>query len=203
MMVSFLLRSLRSIVRGRGARSIHLMLTLAVLTVMVGIDPAVAQQKIGYYDAQLVLEQIPEYQSVQQKLDRLETRWEQELDTLKQEKQRLVREFEARELLYTEEERKRKQGEIRKMEERIESYRQEHFGPKGMLFQRQKQLMRPIQERILEAVDAVAQREGYDYVFDKSGGDFMFHFARDEYNINEQVLEELGVSTSAEATQSG
>lgn len=178
-------------------------LVLAVLTVGIGVESAAAQQKIGYYDAQLVLEKIPEYQSVQQKLNRLETRWEQELDTLQQEKQRLVREFEARELLYTEEERKRKQGEIRKMEEKIESYRQEHFGPKGMLFQRQKQLMRPIQERILEAVDAVARREGYDFVFDKSGGEFMFHFARDEYNINQAVLEELGVNTSAQANQSG
>ena len=197
-MAFFLHRSFRSI-----ARRAWPVLAVLVLTAWSGVESAAAQQKIGYYDAQLVLENIPEYQSVQQKLDRLETRWEQELDTLQQEKQRLVREFEARELLYTEEERKRKQGEIRKMEEKIESYRQEHFGPKGMLFQRQKQLMRPIQERILEAVDAVARREGYDFVFDKSGGDFMFHFARDEYDINQQVLEELGVSTSAQASQSG
>lgn len=168
----------------------------AALLTSVGASPAEAQQKIGYYDAQRVLEQMAEYQSVQQKLDRMEGRWEQELDTLKAERRRLVQEFQARELLYTEEERRRKQEQIQQLEQKIESFRQQHFGPDGTLFQRQKQLMRPIQERILEAVDQVAQREGYDFVFDKSGGDFMFHFAREQYNISQQVLEELGIDTS-------
>lgn len=176
-------------------------LLAAVALALIGMPrPASAQQTIGYYDAQQVLEQMSEYESVQQKLDRLEARWEAELDTLEQERQQLVQEFRARELLYTDQERQRRQEQIRQLEQKIEAFRTEHFGPDGMLFQRQKQLMRPIQERVLEAVDAVAEREGYDYVFDKSGGDFMFHFARDQYNITQLVLEELGIDTSGGAS---
>lgn len=157
-------------------------------------DQASAQQKIGYVDSQYILEQMPEYATVQQKLDRLEKQWEAELQKMKEEVDTMFQEYQARELLYTEEERKRKREQIMRREQEIEQYRKNHFGPEGELFRRQEQLMRPIQERVLQAIDEVARNEGYDYVFDKSG-DFLFLFARDEHNVNEQVLEELGIDT--------
>jgi len=54
--------------------------------------------------------------------------------------------------------------------------------------------MQPLQERILKAVEEVATREGYDFVFDKSG-DFLFLFAREQYDLSLLVLEELGIDT--------
>lgn len=79
-------------------------------------------------------------------------------------------------------------------EQEIEQFRLRHFGPEGELFQQQEQLMRPLQERILEAIDEVATSEGYDYIFDKSG-DLIFLFTRDQYDVSLFVLEELGIDT--------
>lgn len=151
-----------------------------------------AQQKIGYVDSQYILEQMPEYATVQQKLDRLEQQWEQELKQMRQEIDKMFQEYQARELLYTEAERRRKREEIMREEEALRAFRRNHFGPEGELYRQQQQLMRPIQEKILEAIEEVAQREGYDYIFDKSG-DFLFLFAREEHNISDLVLEELNV----------
>ena len=101
-------------------------------------------------------------------------------------------EYQARELLYTGEERKRKREEIMAAEEEAERLRMRYFGPDGELFVQQENLMRPLQEKVLEAIETVAAQEGYDYIFDKSG-DFLFLYAREQYNLSDRVLEELGI----------
>ena len=151
-----------------------------------------AQQKIGYIDSEYILDKTPEYATVQQKVDRLAQDWEAELRQKQVEVEELFREYQARELLYTNEERQRKREEIVQAEEEVERLRVRYFGPEGDLFVQQDQMMRPIQERILTAIEEVATRDGYDYIFDKSG-DFLFLFTREQHNISDQVLEQLGI----------
>ena len=88
--------------------------------------------------------------------------------------------------------------EIARAEQQLEDQRRAYFGPEGELFKEQQNLMRPIQERVLAAVEEVATREGYDYVFDKSG-DFLFMFAREQYDLSNQVLEELGIDLESQS----
>lgn len=152
-----------------------------------------AQQKIGYVDTQSILEKLPEYSSVQQKLDELENKWRAEIEDQKQKVQTLRDEYQASELLYTEEERKQKRKAIQEAQQEVERLRQRYFGPEGRLYSRQKKLMRPIQQRILSATEEVATEEGYDYVFDKSEK-VLFLYARDEHNLNELVLRRLGIT---------
>ena len=81
-------------------------------------------------------------------------------------------------------------------EEDIERLRIKYFGPEGDLFRQQETLMRPLQEKILAAIEEVALAEGYDYVFDRKG-EFLFMFAREQYDLSDKVLAELGIDTSA------
>jgi len=140
---------------------------------------------------------MPEYATVQQKLDQLEQQWRSEIQAKKERVEELRQEFQARELLYTDEERARKQEAIAQAQQEVEQLRERYFGPDGELYSRQKQLMRPIQERVLAAVDEVSTTRGFDYVFDKSG-DFVFMFARDEYDLSDPVLRELGINVERE-----
>ena len=130
--------------------------------------PAAAQQKIGYVDAERVLQQMPEYATVQQTLERQQTEWQSDLQRRRQEVDRLFRDYQARELLYTQDERQRRRDEIARAEQETDQLRNRYFGPEGELFTQQNALMKPLQERILAAVEAVAGRENYDYVFDLS-----------------------------------
>lgn len=152
-----------------------------------------AQQKIGYVDTQYILKKLPEYATVQQKLDKLEQKWRAEIEKKNQKLQKLREEYQAWELLYTEEERKQKRQAIEKAQKEIEQLRQRYFGPDGRLYQRQKELMRPIQGRILKATEEVATQEGYDYVLDKSGK-MLFMYARDEHDLSDTVLREMGIN---------
>jgi outer membrane protein len=152
-------------------------------------------------DTEYVLKNMPEYTTVQQKLDKLEQQWRQEIQKKQKEVRALEQEFEARELLYTDEERTRKQEAIEKARKEVEQLRQQYFGPNGQLYSRQQELMRPIQERVLEATESVATDGGYDYIVDKKG-ETLFLYAREEHDLSDQVLRELGINIEANEPQS-
>ena len=185
-------RFLEESVKGRTSGLLALILALG----LGAAGPAQAQQKVGYIDSEYVLERMPEYATVQQNIDRQAQEWQAEVDQKREEAERLFDEYQARELLYTNEERQRKQEEIMRAEEEAERLRADYFGPEGRLFSEQEQLMRPIQEQILEAVEEVATEEGYDYVFDKKG-DFLFFYAREQYDLSDRVLREIGIDVDS------
>jgi len=178
----------------------RLILTLAVL---FGITALVsAQQKIGYVDSEFILKQVPEYATVQQNLDRLASEWQTEISRLQRDIDEAFQEYQNRELLYTAQERQQRQDEIIRKEEEVEQFRIRHFGPEGELFKRQEQMMRPIQERMLEAVEEAATSSGYDFVLDKSSST-VFLFFRDQYDLSIDVLEEMGIDTETLRASSG
>lgn len=166
---------------------------ILVLTVWSEGVQAHAQQKIGYVDSQRIMEQLPEYATVQQKLEKLETQWRDEIQKKREQVQQLQEEYRAWELLYTEEERAKKRKAIDRAQREVEQLRQKYFGPEGRLYTQQKELMRPIQERVLNAAEEVATTEGYDFVLDKAGK-VLFMYAREEHNLTQSVLQELGIN---------
>ena len=168
-------------------------LAAVLVGALVWAPTSQAQQRIGYVDTEYILNQLPEYTSVQQKLDQLEQRWREEIQSQQERVETLEAEFEAREVLYTEEERQRRRESIQQARKKVEQLRQQYFGPEGRLYTRQQELMRPIQERVLSAVESVATEAGYDYVLDRKG-ETLFLFARDEHGLNDQVLRELGIN---------
>ncbi len=154
--------------------------------------PASAQQKIAYIDSEYIMSMVPEAASVQQQIDRTAQQWQDEIGKKQREVDDLFKEYQARELLYTNEERKRRREEIVQAEEEVERLRMQYFGPQGQLFTQQESAMRPVQEKILAAVEEVATSGGYDYIFDKKG-DFLFLYAKDQLDLSDRVLEELGI----------
>jgi len=173
-------------------------LLLAALGVM-SAPATFAQSKVGYIDSEAILGQMTEYTQVQQQIDRMAQDWQAELERRQEEVDALFQEYQARELLYTNEERQRRREEILDAEQEVERLRIQYFGPEGQLFQQQESLIRPIQERVLEAVERVAEQGGYDYVFDKDGGGFLFLYARPNLDLSQDVLEELGIDVESAA----
>jgi outer membrane protein len=47
----------------------------------------------------------------------------------------------------------------------------------------------------MTAIEKIAQRDGYDFVFDRTG-DFLFLYTRSQWNISDEVLLELGINLS-------
>lgn len=165
---------------------------LVAFTLML-VGSTTAQQKTGYVDTDYLVSQIPEYQSVQQQLRSISQEWRAELDEMQQEIERLKEDFSAREILYTEEIRKQKEQEINNKIQQRRQYLEQKFGAEGDYFQRQKELLEPIQRQVFEAIAAVAEREGFDFVFDRTQKAEIL-YAREQWNLNDEVLLELGIT---------
>ncbi|PWN05233.1 hypothetical protein DDZ15_15625 [Rhodohalobacter mucosus] len=149
-------------------------------------------QKIGFIDSEVILERMPEYSGVEQRLSNLSDTWNMEISALEQELEELETEFEAREILFTEEIREQRLEEINRKRDELNRYIEEKFGPDGEYFTRQKELLEPIQRQIFDALTLVANRGQFDFVFDRSQ-DTRFLFVRQQWNLTEDVMLELGI----------
>lgn len=167
-------------------------LIILLLGALAGTASA-QEQKIGYIDSDYILSKLPEYDGVQQNLQRLSENWRSELQQMDQEIEELRKEFQAKEILYTDEVRKEKKQEIQNKVQQREQYLQNKFGADGEYFQRQKELLAPIQRKVFQAVNKIAERDGYDFVFDRAG-DVSIMYSRGQWNLSNDVLRELGVN---------
>lgn len=166
---------------------------LCFLFSVVATGSLVAQnQKIGFYESDFVLSKIPEYNGIEQRLQLLSEGWKDELKKIETEIKTLEDDFDAKEILYTDEIRTQKRQDISRKKTERDTFINQKFGPDGEYFKKQKEFLEPIQRQMFTAIRTVAQKQGYDYIFDRSGDLYMV-YARSEWNLNEAILLELGI----------
>ncbi|MEX1010779.1 MAG: OmpH family outer membrane protein [Balneolaceae bacterium] len=169
-------------------------ISVLTLTALWSADALQAQQKIGFIDSDLIMEKMPEYEGIEQRLELMTVSWREELQRMDREIDRLEEEFELREVLFTDEVRA---DRLREIEERVvqrELYLEEKFGAGGEYFQWQRELLEPIQRQIFDAMHRIAARERYDFILDRSEGVRLL-YANPEWNLNDLVLTELGIES--------
>lgn len=149
-----------------------------------------AQLKIGYIDSDTIMEQLPEAQDAQKKIDAQIQEWQEELNKLEREWKSMYDDYERRKLSMSEQRRAEVERELVAAEDKISAFRQEKFGVEGELFKKQEEVMKPVQNKVFNAIKEVAEEEELDFVFDRSG-DIIFLYAKDEYDITNLVLEKL------------
>ncbi len=154
---------------------------------------AAQDQKIGYVNTDQILSQMSEYQGIQEQLSTISSEWNKQLDKMEQEIEQLKEDFKAKEILYTEELKKKKQQEIQNKIQQRQQYLDEKFGAKGEYFQKQRELLEPIQRKVFKAINKVANDQNFDFVFDRAQNSNML-FGEQEWNLNEEVLQELGIT---------
>ncbi|MBZ0181122.1 MAG: OmpH family outer membrane protein [Melioribacteraceae bacterium] len=149
-----------------------------------------AQLKIGYIDSDTIMEQLPEAQDAQKKIDAQIQEWQEELNKLEREWKSMYDDYERRKLSMSDQRRAEVERELVAAEDKISAFRQEKFGVEGELFKKQEEVMKPVQNKVFNAIQEVAEEEELDFVFDRSG-DIIFLYAKDEYDITNLVLEKL------------
>ncbi len=149
-----------------------------------------AQLKIGYVDSDTIMKQLPDAQDTQKKLDALIKEWQEELNKMEKDWKDKYDDYDKRKLILSEQKRVEIEKELVQMENATSKFRQDKFGVRGELFQKQEELMKPIQNRIFNAIQEVAKDNDYDFIFDRSG-DIIFLYAKEQYDVTNQVLEKL------------
>ncbi len=149
-----------------------------------------AQLKIGYVDSDAIMDNLPDAQDAKQKLNELVQEWQTELSNLESKWKTKYDDYDKRKLIMTDQTRAETEADLVKLEQAVTDYREKKFGTNGEVFQKQDELMKPVQNKVFNAIQEVAKEEDLDFVFDKSG-DVMLLYAKDEYDITPKVMDKL------------
>ena len=109
---------------------------------------------------------------------------------IKKKKENFLRE----ESLLPAEEKTKREEEIKTLESEAMQMQQTRFGVSGDYFQKRQELIKPIQDRVYEAMQTVASKRNYSFIFDKSNQSNLV-YADSKFDISDEVLREMGVST--------
>jgi len=149
-------------------------------------------QRFAYVDSDYILKHIPEYAAAQKKLAALSDQWQKEVDTRSQEIERMYKAYEADKILMTADMKKRREAEIADKEKEVRDFQRLKFGPDGELAKKSDALIKPIQDKLTKAIQAVAESEDYDFIFDKNSEVIML-YANPRYDKSADVITRLGL----------
>lgn len=166
-------------------------LFLTLLLPVLAVTAAFAQ-RFAYVDSEYILKHIPEYASSQKQIASISDQWQKETDARFQEIDRMYKAYQADQVLMTGDMKKRRENEIIDKEKAAKDFQRQKFGPDGELAQRSTSLVKPIQDRVAKAVQAVAESENLDMVFDKNSEVIML-YANPRYDKSAAVITRLGL----------
>ncbi len=149
-------------------------------------------QKFGYVDSDYILNKMPEYAEAQSEIDKLSQQWENEVKDLYKQVEALEAKLKAEEVLLTKEMRVERESDIDQKWLEVKDYQKKVFGFEGLFFLKKKELIKPIQDKVFEAVEKVAKGNRLQIVFDKSG-DLVMIYTDPIHDYTDFVLEELGL----------
>jgi len=133
---------------------------------------------------------MSEYKEAQVEIEKLAKGWEQEIQKMYQEAEALQADLKAEEVLLTKEMYQDRQSIIDKKWKEIKDYQKQIFGFDGLYFLKKKELIKPVQDRVFEAVEIVAKNNRLQIVFDKSG-ELVMIYTDPIHDYTDHVLEEL------------
>jgi outer membrane protein len=176
--------------------NILVVITGIVLTtfLMLFLSTNVQAQKIAYVDTEYILGNVPEYKNAQTQLDDLSNKWQKEVETRFAEIDKLYKTYQADASMLPEEMKRKRENEIIAKEKDVKDLQKQRFGQGGDLFKKRQELIKPIQDKVYNAIEAISNQENIGIVFDKSTGATMI-YTNNKYDISDVVLGKLGYST--------
>lgn len=143
--------------------------------------------RIGYIDMEYILANVPEYQEAQARLNDKVLGWQKKLDEMEIEVLKMEAEFANEKALLTSEMIAEREEDIDIKREELRRLQGAYFGPSGDLYQMRKQFVKPVQDQVFNAVQDIAERKQYDFIFDKSS-DLIMLYSNDKHDVSELVL---------------
>jgi outer membrane protein len=172
-------------------RSIKLLFLTCFIWASV-LPHQVQAQKFGYIDSEFLLNKHPDYKLVQDELSSVSEEWKKEAQKLEQEIKEMRANLKAEEVLLTEEMYQERVASIQEKEARAIAFNNRVFGINGQYYQKQAELLQPLQSKIFDAIDKVCKRFNLAVLFDKASGPLMI-YTDPRHDYSEFVLQELGL----------
>ena len=152
-------------------------------------------QKFGYIDTEYLTSKMPEYQSAQAEIEKLTTKWINDVSAKNDEVAKLEKAYRAEEILLTEEMKAQRLKTIEEKAKEAKDLQNKIFGFEGELFKKKQEIMKPVLDEVAKAVEKVARGKKLDFLFDKSSDGLAMLYTNPIHDYTDYVMEELGIST--------
>ena len=162
----------------------YFFIILFLITYLVNAQRSV---KIGYIDTEYILENLPEYNQVSDRLEEKAAGWKKEIEDRSRKIEQKKEALNSERILLTDEMVDEIEEEITLEEEELSEYQQKRFGPRGDLIIQKQQLIQPIQDQIFNAIRELAESKNYDFIFDKSA-DIVMLYSDKRFDVSDQIL---------------
>ncbi|MCW3126211.1 MAG: hypothetical protein JWO03_1869 [Bacteroidetes bacterium] len=165
---------------------------LLILAALFMVSAASYAQKFCFVDMEVILSKIPTYADAQKELDRTSQGFQKEIEAKRKAVDDMFKQYQSEQVLMTDQMKQQKMKEIEAAEKEVKDLQKKKFGPDGDLFQKRKELIKPIQDKVYDEITKYAQAKGYDFIFDKSSGPSML-YASEKLNKSDDILFNMGI----------
>ena len=149
-------------------------------------------QRYAVIDSKYILDKLPEYKEAQKLLDQFSEQWQQEIDQKQTLVDKMFKEYDAEQVMLSDVLKKKREDELYNKEKELRDLQKKRFGFEGDLFKKRQELIKPIQDRVYNAIQKLAVEKQYDFILDKSEGITVI-FADPKLDKSADILRNLGV----------
>lgn len=172
--------------------------TLTALILILAMGSGAMAQKYACVNTEYILNSIPDYAAAQSQLDKLSTDWQKELEAKFQEIDKMYKTYQQEAYLLPENLKRKREEEIVAKEKEAKELQRKRFGNGGDLDKKREELMKPIQDKVYNAIERLANEKSYAFILDKSGSATLLYVSS-KYDISDQVLDLLGYKSATAA----
>ena len=149
-------------------------------------------QRYAIIDTKYILDKMPEYKDADTKLQQVSEQWQKDIDTRQATLDKMYKDYDAEQYMLSDELKKKREDELFNKEKEVRDMQKKRFGYQGDLFNERQKLVKPIQDKVYNAVQKIAAARSYDFILDKSEGITVI-FADPKLDKSDDVLRELGI----------
>ena len=163
-----------------------------LLSCLLGLGILSFSQKYAIIDTRYILDKMPDYKTAQKQLDDIAATWQKDIDAQQTVLDNMYKTFEAEQVMLSDDLKKKREDQLFNKEKALRDLQRKRFGFEGDLFKKRQELIKPIQDKVYNAVQKMAVQRGYDFVLDKSEGITVI-FADPKLDKSEDILKDLGI----------
>jgi outer membrane protein len=165
---------------------------LFFVLLIAGVSLTAAAQRYAIVDTKYILDKMPDYKTAQKQLDQTSVTWQKEIDDKQAALDKMYKDYEGEQAMLSDELKKKREDELFNKEKEVRDLQRQRFGFEGDLFKKRQELIKPIQDKVYNAIQKIAVNRMYDFILDKSEGITVI-FADPKLDKSDDVLKELGI----------
>ncbi|MFZ5976324.1 MAG: OmpH family outer membrane protein [Hydrotalea flava] len=153
---------------------------------------AVQAQRYAVIDTKYILNKMPEYVQANKQIQLISEQWQKEIDDKQAALDQMYKNYAAEQVMLSDELKNKREAELFNKEKEVRDLQKKRFGYDGDVFKERQRLIKPIQDKVYNAIQKIAVEKAYDFVLDKSEGITVI-FVDPKLDKSDDVLRELGI----------